>query len=830
MKLPIKTGLVVTIFCVMALVVTAASGAVTPGSQAYTMEQTLSDQAQETTLAFDGLAFLTGQACSDTFLPPGKVADYAGFQYLRDNDATQMGHNTDFVTRASDNVLIILNDAQLAQFVALSKTEAPLTTKYGYMRFPLMKAFRAQLEGNIPSGSSGLNKAAVMAYSAKLYDVDASISLERAKTYASVIRSLNQTQRAYLDNMGSGGMLSWPVVDASAVLKNSGQNNSVAMRTYASEMFAWYAGDVESDVYFCPERQATYFGSFYMKDRPAMGNPNYSISTSLTGDSGEAFLDLLTTTQREKITSLVDLQRADLNEIVAKRTAIATELRTALAGDTIDESLVRSLSARYGELDGEISYYYATHFADVGNNITSDQKQKMVALRNLDGFTCEGAYLYSQTINMPQNIPTNFLFGLGTYNSAEMTAWLDGLQGTDPSPTDTTPPQSVANLRNTSYQPDFITWTWADPRDADLDRIIVYFNGRFMMNVTRGIGFYNATGLVPNVSYTISTRTVDTSGNVNSTWVNNTARTAPAVPTVIDKKLTPKLMPPASPTVTNITPASGNIAVGSSTTLVGTNFRPGATVKLQKSGQNAIIAGNVVASGPTKITCDLAVPPNASIGNWDVVVTNSDGTSGKKAAAFSITAPPSPTVTGITPASGTAGTTVGITNLAGANFMPGGTVKLLKAGQPDIIASNVEITSLTKITCTVTIPVTAATGSWDVVVTNSDGTSGKKAAAFSITAPPPPTVTGITPALGKTGATISITNLAGTNFRSGAMVKLQKSGQPDIVANSVVVVSPMAITCRFAIPATAATGSWNVIVTNSDGTTGSKATGFSIAR
>jgi len=486
MNLSKNAGIVVAVLCIMALVTAAASAASTPGpagqqsagpgskqpgtgqgpqqqmaninannpvttqngagnggtpqgqgqgqgpagNQAYNMEQTISDQAQGATIAFDALAFLTGQACSDTFLPPGKVADYAGFQYLRDNDATQMGHNTDFVTRVSDNVLITLDDDQLAQFVALSKTEAPLSSQYGYMRFPLTKAFRAQLEGTIPAGSSGLDKAAVMAYSAELYDVDASISLERAKTYASVIRSLNQTQRAYLDKMASGGILSSPVVDASAVLKNSGQDNSVAMRTYASEMFAWYVGNVESDVYFCPERQATYFGSFYIKDLPAMGNPDYSISTTLTGDSGEAFLNALTDTQREKITSLVDLQRADLNEIVAKRTAIATELRSALTGDTIDENLVRTLSARYGELDGEISYYYATHFAEVGKTTTSEQKQKMIALRNLEGYVCEGAYLYSQPVSMPQNVPSDFLFGVGKYDSSQMSTWLQGLQQT----------------------------------------------------------------------------------------------------------------------------------------------------------------------------------------------------------------------------------------------------------------------------------------------------------------------------------------------------------------------------------------------------------------
>jgi hypothetical protein len=441
MRIPVNVVHIAMAFCIMAFLVAAAGAASAPArqgqsgkngpvtgtiGQSYTMSQTLSDQAQENTIAFDALAFLTGDACSDTFLPPGKVADYAGFQYLRDNDATGMGHNTDFVTRASDNVLYILNEDQLAAFSTLAAAEAPLSSRYAYMRFPLMTAFRAQLEGDLPAGSGGLDKSAVMAYSAGLYDVDASISLGRAETYAGLIRSLNESQRAYLDGMKSGGMLSWPVVDASAVLKNGGQGNSVAMRTYASEMFAWYAGSVDADVYFCPERQATYFGSFYMKDRPAMGNAGYSISTSLTGDSGAAFLDALTDTQRSSITGLVDLQRADLNEIVSTRQAIAMELRRAIAGESIDEHAVRSLSARYGELDGEISYLYAMHFAEVGKTLSADQKQKLMALRNLDGYTCEGAYLYSQQVSVPQDIPTDFLFGVG--DSSGVSSWVGGQQ------------------------------------------------------------------------------------------------------------------------------------------------------------------------------------------------------------------------------------------------------------------------------------------------------------------------------------------------------------------------------------------------------------------
>lgn len=395
---------------------------------AYNMEQTLSDQAQQATIAFDALAFLTGDACSDTFLPPGKVADYAGFQYLRDNDPTEMGHNTDFVTRIADNVLSILSSEQLAQFISLSRAEAGLSDQYAYMRFPITKAFRGQLEGDIPAGSSGLDRAAIMNYSAELYDVDASISLKRAEAYARVIRSLNGSQRAYLDGLASGGMLSWPEAKASAVLKSSGQGNSVAMRTYASEMFSWYAGSIESDVYFCPERQATYFGSFYMKDRPAMGNPGYSISTTLTGEAGNDFLNLLDGSQREEITGLVDRQRADLEEIVSMRRSIAAELRQALEAKAINESAVRSLSARYGELDGEISYYYAMSFAEVGQSLTEEQRQKMAALRGLDGFVCQGAYLYSQPISMPEDIPSDFLFGVGSYNSSQMSSWIGGQQ------------------------------------------------------------------------------------------------------------------------------------------------------------------------------------------------------------------------------------------------------------------------------------------------------------------------------------------------------------------------------------------------------------------
>ena len=108
-----------------------------------------------TTIAFSGLAFLTGDLGCNTFLPPGKVADFCGFQYMRDVDTNQLGHNTSFVPRAANNVLYILNDGQKAQLVALAKEQEKLLTTFVYKRFPLIKAFCRQLDGDIPARQRG---------------------------------------------------------------------------------------------------------------------------------------------------------------------------------------------------------------------------------------------------------------------------------------------------------------------------------------------------------------------------------------------------------------------------------------------------------------------------------------------------------------------------------------------------------------------------------------------------------------------------------------------------------------------------------------------------
>jgi hypothetical protein len=387
--------------------VTAPTG---PGS--FTMAQTLSDQAQLMTIAFDGLAYLSGSLGADSFFPPGKVADFWGFQYLRDNDPSEMGHNTDFLTTASLNMLSILDADQMAQLIALARGQLTSIDDYGYQRFVLMTAFRRLLTGDLPAGTTQLSATAVEAFSAELYRLDGRICLQRAVVMGNILYHLSDAQRAYLDAMVGQGMTSWPVVAEPQSLRPLTQAEKIAVMTYAGDLFSWYAGSLEADVYFCPERQGTYFGSFYLKDAPAVGNPGYSIGTNITADMGDAFVAALTPVQAELVTGLVDLQRPHLNSIVSLREQVAIELRRCLTGGTPDSTLVLGLMGTYGEEDGAIVHAMATHFAQVGQTLTQAQQDTLMVLRHetLGDFTPTAAFLYSTPIDFPVVRNTDFLF------------------------------------------------------------------------------------------------------------------------------------------------------------------------------------------------------------------------------------------------------------------------------------------------------------------------------------------------------------------------------------------------------------------------------------
>ncbi len=92
---------------------------------------------------------------------------------------------------------------------------------------------------------------------------------------------------------------------------------------------------------------------------------------------------------------------------------------------------------------------------------------------------------------------------------------------------------------------------------------------------------------------------------------------------------------------------------------------------------------------------------------------------------------PAPTVTSISPARHTQGQLVSGAIISGTGFASGMSVKLTRAGQPDIVAQNVSVLDATRLNCNLNLS-GAAVGKWTVVAASSCG-SGSLVDGFQVT-------------------------------------------------------------------------------------------------
>jgi len=266
--------------------------------------------------------------------------------------------------------------------------------------------------------------------------------------------------------------------------------------------------------------------------------------------------------------------------------------------------------------------------------------------------------------------------------------------------------------------------------------------------------------------------------------------------------------PPSNPApgVASITPNTGTTSGGTSVTITGTGFLTGATVSL-----GGTPATSVTLVSSTSIT---ATTPAHAAGAVNVMVVNTDAQSGTLSGGFTYAAPkPAPTVSAITPNSGTTngGTAVTIT---GTGFLAGASVNLSGTS-----ATAVTVNSATSITA---ITPAHTAGAVSVVVTNTDAQSGTLTNGYTYIAPnnPAPTVAAISPVSGTIngGTAIAIT---GTGFLAGATVQLGGT-----LATGVTVVNSNAIT---ATTAAHAAGAVSVVVTNTDAKSGTLTNGYTYA-
>lgn len=88
---------------------------------------------------------------------------------------------------------------------------------------------------------------------------------------------------------------------------------------------------------------------------------------------------------------------------------------------------------------------------------------------------------------------------------------------------DITPPASITGLTNSTTTCEQINFSFTKPADVDYNGAMNWFNNAQQTNLTSTDTFKVFSGLTGGTPYTFSTKTFDTSANINATFVNMTA-------------------------------------------------------------------------------------------------------------------------------------------------------------------------------------------------------------------------------------------------------------------------------------------------------------------
>ncbi|MGA2913545.1 MAG: IPT/TIG domain-containing protein [Methanoregula sp.] len=278
-----------------------------------------------------------------------------------------------------------------------------------------------------------------------------------------------------------------------------------------------------------------------------------------------------------------------------------------------------------------------------------------------------------------------------------------------PVPTTTVPVKYVAG--------DIIART-STSTDQELYVIISYDGSTDQY--TRQLLYKNADGswghFVNNESEKVERSLVEKVYPVKISHVQISA--VPVITTTPYTTVTPTLSGSA-PSVTGISPVYGGNSVAVGTTITGSNFLSGATVKLTRAGYPPIYATGVSVPSSSEIDCIFKFS-NADKGIYNLVVTNPGGQSNTKEGAFTIGDMP-PIIGGVSPSQGAINDTLSMT-INGQNFKTAVKVSFIKSSTEIVCASPVS-TGSTQILCTLDLDPSngAQVGDWDVTVLNIDG-------------------------------------------------------------------------------------------------------------
>ena len=244
-----------------------------------------------------------------------------------------------------------------------------------------------------------------------------------------------------------------------------------------------------------------------------------------------------------------------------------------------------------------------------------------------------------------------------------------------------------------------------------------------------GSGFTDVTSVTFNgtsASFTVNSDTQLTASVPNGATTGPLSLDGPWGSSFTPSNFT--VLPPA-PSIITLTPSSAN--VGASVTIAGSGFIGATSVSF--NGTSATFTVN----SDTQITA--VVPQAATSGP---VAIDGPGGTGQSPSSFTILAPP-PTITGLAPASGLVGASI---TIAGSGFAGATNVRFNGTSATFTVNSDTQITAV--------VPQGATTGPVSI---DGPGGSSFSPSNFTVVLPPPPAVTGISPALGTVGTTVTIT-------------------------------------------------------------------------
>jgi subtilisin family serine protease len=316
---------------------------------------------------------------------------------------------------------------------------------------------------------------------------------------------------------------------------------------------------------------------------------------------------------------------------------------------------------------------------------------------------------------------------------------------------------------------------------------------------------------------------------------------------------------PPMPAISSVTPSTGSPGAAFAVTVAGSGFQPGASASF---GADVTVTSTTVTSS-TQLSVAISIGATATMGPRDVTVTNPDGQVAIKQGGFAV-APPAPTLSltflgklrdkvGANPttysADGALDGTFRMTLQSGSGARTltrlelrrnggGGTwdtdaatsfwalgvaagldSALLNAGNGAVSAAIADGGAVHVFAGDPNPPAFTSGSGFTVTANFADGTS----ATASVTLPPVPTISSLTPSNGAQGASLAVT-VTGTNFQPGATASFGAG----VTVTSTTVVASTQVSVALSIAAPAATGPRDVTVTNPDGQTAIRTGGFTV--